>query len=69
MTECLMCDREAIGDVMCKTCRQKWTEENKRIDEYVARGHTPHCACRIVWGDGISDGCECGLIKGKESHG
>lgn len=29
----------------------------KLIEEKVKEGHTEHCACRFVWGDGE---CECG---------
>lgn len=32
-------------------------EEKLEIERLVASGHTRHCACRIVWGDGC---CECG---------
>ena len=34
-------------------------EELKEIDKLRDQGHTHHCACRIVWGDGE---CECGKI-------
>jgi hypothetical protein len=43
---------------------EAWKAEHgddlKRIDELVARGHTRHCACRQVWGDGE---CSCELEK------
>jgi hypothetical protein len=43
---------------------KQWKEEHKeeltRIDELLKEGHTRHCACRLVWGDGC---CECGLDK------
>jgi len=35
-------------------------ENLKKIDEIVASGHSSHCACRQVWGDGE---CECGMYK------
>ncbi len=31
-------------------------EENKLVQEIKESGHTYHCACRQVWGDGE---CEC----------
>lgn len=43
-------------------------EEQRRIEEIVADGHTNHCACRQVWGDGE---CECkmkGIIPGTISR-
>lgn len=46
---------------------EAWKAEHgddlKRIDELVARGHTRHCACRQVWGDGE---CSCELEKERE---
>lgn len=33
-------------------------ENLKMIDELVAKGHSRHCACRQVWGDGE---CECDM--------
>ena len=35
---------------------EDFREENKAVDAFVADGHTKHCACRLVWGDGE---CEC----------
>jgi len=35
-------------------------DELKQIDEIVKQGHSQHCACRQVWGDGE---CECDLYK------
>lgn len=39
----------------------EWIPEpmDTKIKKYVALGHTYHCACRMVWGDGV---CEC-LVK------
>jgi hypothetical protein len=36
--------------------RAEWELEYAKMKEYHAKGHTHHCACRIVWGDGE---CEC----------
>ena len=35
-------------------------DELKSIDELETKGHSPHCACRIVWGDGE---CTCSMEK------
>ena len=34
--------------------------DQKRIEDLTAQGHSYHCSCRIVWGDGE---CECSLEK------
>ena len=36
------------------------TNDLKQIKDFQKRGHTYHCACRQVWGDGE---CECDLYK------
>jgi hypothetical protein len=35
-------------------------DDMKRITEFEQQGHTRHCACRQVWGDGE---CSCALEK------
>lgn len=44
--------------------REEWEVEEaenlKRIREFQAKGHSHHCACRQVWGDGE---CECDLYQ------
>jgi hypothetical protein len=35
-------------------------EDLKRIKQLQKEGHSHHCACRQVWGDGE---CECDLYK------
>jgi hypothetical protein len=52
------------------TDKEKWDkfyeEEStnvNRINKLSKEGHTHHCACRIVWGDGI---CTC--LKGVEGE-
>ena len=38
----------------------------KKIEELRNQGHSHHCACRIVWGDGE---CECDLYaKGYDPY-
>lgn len=34
--------------------------EQEEIDQLQDKGHSYHCACRQVWGDGE---CECDLYK------
>lgn len=36
----------------CINCKDDWREVARLMDA----GHTYHCACRMVWGDGE---CEC----------
>ena len=36
--------------------RQWLGEDDEKIDRLVKEGHSLHCSCRIVWGDGE---CEC----------
>ncbi len=58
----------AYENNLCLKCNEKkWTEfekehgeDFKRIDEIVKQGHSEHCACRQVWGDGE---CTCDLEK------
>lgn len=57
---------KGIENHLCLDCNdKKWAEweieekDNlKRIDEIQKEGHSRHCACRQVWGDGE---CECDL--------
>lgn len=41
---------------------ESYIEEEELISELQRKGHTYHCACRLVWGDGE---CECEL-RGKK---
>ena len=56
---CLMCGvKEVVKETngypgICESC----VKEKEEITEAVRSGHTYHCACRMVWGDGE---CECG---------
>lgn len=56
--KCLACgEREADkGAEICSTCEAEITAENKKIMDLEKDGHSHHCACRMVWGDGL---CEC----------
>lgn len=36
---------------------QEYEDDLKQIEEIQSKGHSHHCACRQVWGDGE---CECG---------
>ena len=64
--ECQMCGEEATiksdrGNlILCQSCFDDWTQENEQIDTHIKNGHSHHCACRQVWGDGE---CECELYK------
>ena len=52
----------------CGNCSDElWAEweiehadELKSVDELETKGHSPHCACRIIWGDGE---CTCSMEK------
>lgn len=43
---------------------EEWTREHQseleEIDRLRDEGHTHHCACRIIWGDGE---CSCSHLK------
>lgn len=43
-------------DKLKKEWEKEHAEELKQIDTLEKQGHSPHCACRLVWGDGE---CEC----------
>lgn len=76
MEKCPWCGQMAAetnhntGNLICyaRGCNFKGTPEevkllfdaHKKIDQIVKNGHSRHCACRQVWGDGE---CECDLYK------
>lgn len=65
---CAMCERiaEALTDGMCPECAALDREWSERIGALEAAGHTTHCACRMIWGDGE---CTCpGDGTGSEYH-
>lgn len=60
---------------LCPECNEKawlkWEEEQagnmEQIKAIEAQGHSHHCACRQIWGDGE---CECDLYaKGYDPYG
>lgn len=40
--------------------QRQWDADNIEINKIIESGHSRHCACRQVWGDGE---CECDLYK------
>lgn len=46
-----------INDV-CMDCYVENKESNEETNKLIKKGHTEHCAKRMVWGDGE---CECHL--------
>lgn len=68
---CRMCGKqEAVTyewkkkqPAMCSECAADWTRDQNVISEHIKKGHTPHCACRMVWGDGE---CECTKTADRE---
>jgi len=58
---CRLCGlKESFEEELCDDCGKQWDEDIDRIDALVSQGHTRHCACRQIWGDG---GCSCELEK------
>lgn len=58
---CMICNKEykrgkQDENLLCRKCDEIQQEEIKEIEEIIKEGHTRHCACRQVWGDGE---CEC----------
>ena len=52
--------KEAGEEDHCEDCEKQYDEDIERIDDLCDKGHTQHCACRQVWGDGE---CSCELEK------
>jgi len=50
---CQNCGVSCEGEY-CEQCKKDFFE----IERHQKEGHTYHCSCRLVWGDGE---CECGL--------
>lgn len=53
-------DEAEQGNDFCPECDHQQRLDNKFIDQLISEGHTRHCACRQVWGDGE---CSCALEK------
>ncbi len=68
---CALCGlyKHDIGDDdLCNSCRLEQAEDHANIEKAMLEGHTYHCACRLVWGDGE---CECklkGIVPGEISQ-
>lgn len=58
MSKCQMCgEKEAsINEDVCLDCKEEWESTCFQIEKLQKDGHTFHCACRIITGDGE---CEC----------
>lgn len=59
-------DDPALG-MECLAVHPSQCPDKQAIEKNVREGHTYHCACRLVWGDGE---CECkmqGIVPGKVS--
>lgn len=56
---CKQCEENKIlsSDDLCFFCVKQNREDSESLKALQEAGHTRHCACRIVWGDGE---CECG---------
>lgn len=46
---------------MCDDCFKEMCHDLIEIEKLETKGHSYHCSCRQVWGDGE---CECELQKG-----
>jgi hypothetical protein len=54
---CQLCGINETGlSDLCGECQKEVIEDHKKIDAFLYDGHSHHCACRLVWGDGE---CEC----------
>jgi NMD protein affecting ribosome stability and mRNA decay len=58
---CKTCGTKEVTDEdnLCASCRVELEKDNSKINGLISEGHTRHCACRMVWGDG-----ECTCKKG-----
>jgi hypothetical protein len=58
--ECAVCDAltEVNAKGLCADCAEFQVASKEQIHLLELSGHTNHCACRQVWGDGE---CECGV--------
>lgn len=54
------------NDQLWAKLKKKEKKNIEKINELVRKGHSRHCACRQVWGDGE---CECDLYdKGYDPY-
>ena len=60
--KCMLCgekvDYRLTHSGLCESCYEQGKHDQKKIEKIRKDGHTYHCACRQVWGDGE---CECDL--------
>jgi len=57
---CIRCGeplRGFEGDEECEGCRSLDGDDLAMVERFVTKGHTRHCAARMVWGDGGCEGC------------
>lgn len=54
------------GSQMCQSCIDEGERDQAEISKLISDGHTHHCACRQVWGDGECE-CEKRGITGRNS--
>lgn len=53
---CKLCGINPANGDLCSQCTDQMNEDYDMIDYLVSQGHSRHCACRMVWGDGV---CTC----------
>lgn len=53
-------DREETKEELKEMATEEDKEDKEEVERLQIEGHTYHCACRIVWGDGQ---CECENIE------
>ena len=60
--KCRQCGKiaEIKKDIICSECIEDNKKDHDKIQKLIDKGHTLHCAERIVWGDG---NCECVFIE------
>ena len=49
---CNQCGIEYSYIGICKACADDNKRDENKIEELIKNGHSYHCACRMVWGDG-----------------
>lgn len=59
VAQCYGCSKWIdVDDALCADCERQERLDQGDISMLEKNGHTPHCARRIIWGDGD---CECGF--------
>lgn len=62
-----MGNSKRINEEKIKDWLKETEAERKKIDDLIKSGHSHHCACRIIWGDGICT-CRLGIDMEKEKE-